>query len=98
MRSGGLLIAQGLTGHCSVIASVSRAFILTRHLFITSPHLAPCSEPHRIHHTLIDGQAQHGETRPGQCLLISVCGAARTLASIVHSSVPLTLLWVLLLY
>lgn len=47
IRSGSLLIAQGLTGHCSVIASASRAFILTGCLFITSP---------RIHHALIDGQ------------------------------------------
>lgn len=36
MCSGSLLIAQGLTGHCSVIASASRAFIFTGHLFITT--------------------------------------------------------------
>lgn len=96
MRSGSMLIARGLTGHCSVIASASRAFILTGHLFITSPRpvFRATQYPSRPYWR----SGTTWETRPGQCLLISICGAARTLASIVCSGAALTLLRVLLLY
>ncbi len=71
MHSGSMLFARGLTGHCSVIASASRAFILTGHLFISSPRPSVQSHTESITSLLTVRHNMRDQTRPvftHQCL------------------------------